>query len=135
MSQPDQKYSIKVFIFQTNPRQNEFFRVVEKTVWNFASGGTWSEVDGRNELKINNTGTSGALRLLTNKGEGCIITLSDQTACVINPQYYSKDHPNMEKQRERQLASYETADLQDHKFSFEYVVSEGDELTVRVLIA
>ncbi|KAH9167461.1 lectin [Lactarius sanguifluus] len=128
MSQPDQKYSIKVFIFQTNPRQNEFFRVVEKTVRNFASGGTWSEVDGRNELKLNGTGTSGALRLLTDKGEGCIITLGrwgdiitnlkeDQTTCVINPQYYSKDHPDMEKQRERQLASYETADLQGHKFS------------------
>ncbi|KAH9177188.1 putative lectin [Lactarius sanguifluus] len=115
---------------------------------NFASGGTWSEVDGRYELKINGTGTSGALRLLTDKGEGCIITLGykrwgdiitnfkeDQTACVINPQYYSKNHPNMEKQRERQLASYETADLQGHKFSFEYVVSEGDELTVRVIIA
>ncbi|KAH9077782.1 fungal fruit body lectin [Lactarius deliciosus] len=112
-----QKYSIKVLIFQINPHQNEFFRVVEKTVWNFAIGGTWSEVDGRNKLKINDTGTSGALCLLPDKGEGCIITLgahenmrwgdiitnlkNDQTACVINPQYYSKDHPNMEKQGEK----------------------------------
>ncbi|KAH9008986.1 fungal fruit body lectin-domain-containing protein [Lactarius hengduanensis] len=85
------------------------------------------------------------------KGEGCIITLgvhsdkrwgdiianlkNDQTACVINPQYYSKDHPNMEKQRERQLTSYQTTDLQGHKFSFEYVVSEGRDLTVHVIIA
>ncbi|KAH9171894.1 fungal fruit body lectin [Lactarius sanguifluus] len=151
MSQLGQKYSIKVLIFQTNPYQNEFFRVVEKTVWNLANGGTWSEVDGCNELEINDTGTSGALRLLSDKGQGCIITLGvhnykrwgdiitnlkqDQTACVINPQYYSKDHPNMEKQRERQLTSYETTDLQGRKFSFEYVVADGSELTVRVIIA
>ncbi|KAH9171891.1 fungal fruit body lectin [Lactarius sanguifluus] len=151
MSQVNQGYSIKVLVFQTNPQQNEFFRVVEKTVWNFANGGTWSEVDGCDILRMNGSGTSGALRLLSNKGQGCIITLGvhnykrwgdiitnlkqDQTACVINPQYYSKDHPNMEKQRERQLASYETTDLQGRKFSFEYVVDEGHELTVRVIIA
>jgi len=110
-------YQINVLIFQANPHQNEFFRVVEKTAWNFAKGGTWSDVDGCNVFKINGSGTSGALRLLSNKGEGCIITLGvhndkrwgdiipnlkdDQTVCFINPQYYSKDHPNMEKQRER----------------------------------
>ncbi|KAH9077786.1 fungal fruit body lectin [Lactarius deliciosus] len=151
MSQTNQGYSIKVLIFQTNPHQNEFFRVVEKTVWNYANGGTWSEVDGCDILRMNGSGTSGALRLLSNKGQGCIITLGvhnykrwgdiitnlkdDQTACVINPQYYSKDHPNMEKQRERQLTSFETTDLQGRKFSFEYVVSDGHDLTVRVIIA
>ncbi|KAH9045964.1 fungal fruit body lectin [Lactarius hengduanensis] len=151
MSQAKQVFSIKVLIFQTNPSQNEFFHVVEKTVWNSADGGTWSEVDGCDTLRMGDSGTSGALRLLSNKGEGCIITLgvhkdkrwgdiitnlkNDQTACVINPQYYSKDHPNMEKQRERQLTSYDTTDLQGRKFSFEYTVSEGHDLTVRVIIA
>ncbi|KAH9064520.1 fungal fruit body lectin [Lactarius vividus] len=151
MSQSDQSYSIKVLIFQTNPNRNQFFRVVEKTVWNYANGGTWGEVDGFDILRMNGSGTSGALRLLSNEGEGCIVTLGvhnykrwgdiitnlkgDQTACVINPEYYSKDHPNMEKQRERQLTSYETTDLQGRKFSFEYVEAEGHELTVRVIIA
>ncbi|KAI9428626.1 Cytolysin/lectin [Lactarius indigo] len=103
-------YQIKVLIYQTNPHQNEFFHVVEKTVWNFANGGTWSDVDGCNILRMNGSGTSGALRLLSKNGEGCIITLG-------------KDHPNMEKQRERQLTSYETTDLQPQ------------DLTVRVVIA
>jgi hypothetical protein len=143
-------YSIKVLIYQTN-LQNEYFPIVEKTVWNFANGGTWSEVDGTHILKMGGSGTSGALRLLSNKGEGCIITLgvhnykrwgdiitnlkNDQTACVINPQYYSNNFPDRVKQREAQLTTYEVNDLQGRKFSFEYVVAEGNELTVRVVIS
>ncbi|KAH9020038.1 fungal fruit body lectin-domain-containing protein [Lactarius pseudohatsudake] len=91
-------------------------------------------------VELRQCGTSGALRLLSNKGEGCIITLgvhnykrwgdiitnlkNDQTACVINPQYYSKDFPDREKQRERQLTTYAVDDLQGRKFSFEYVVAD-----------
>jgi hypothetical protein len=146
-------YSINVLIFQANPNQNEFFHVVEKTVWNFANGGTWSNVDGRHVLKMSGSGTSGALRLLSNTGKGCIITLGvhddkrwgdiipnlkdDQTACVINPQYYSMDNADRDRveQRKRQLKTYEVADFQGRKFSFEYVVTEGKDLTVRVVIA
>ena len=43
-------YSIKVFIHQTNP--NAFFRVVEKTNWKFANGGTWDEDEGYQVLKM-----------------------------------------------------------------------------------
>ncbi|KAI9464100.1 fungal fruit body lectin [Lactarius psammicola] len=144
----DHTFSIKVVIFQESP--SEFFRVVEKTVWNLANGGTWNEVDGCNVLRMNGSGTSGALRLLSDKGRGCIFTFGvhdfkrwgdiitdikdDITACVINPQYYSKDHPNMEEQREKQLTSLVINDILGYKYSFDYVVADGNELTVRVII-
>ena len=144
-------YSIKVFIYQTNPSKNTYFRVVEKTVWKYANGGTWDEVDGYHVLKMGGSGTSGSLRLLSNTGEGFVVTLgvhnykrwgdivtnltNDQTACIINPEYYSKEHPDREKQREKQLTAYEVTDLQGRKYSLEYVVAEGNDLAVRVVIA
>lgn len=143
-------YTIKVYIVQANP-QEEYFPIVEKTVWNYANGGTWSEVDGAHVLKMGGSGTSGALRLLSDKGEGCIVTLgvhnykrwgdivtnlkNNQTACVVNPQYYSNEFPDRERQREKQLATYEVNDLQGRKFSFNYTVAEGNNLVVRVDIS
>ena len=144
-------YSIEVSIYQTNPAKGTFFRVVEKTVWKYANGGTWDEVEGYHVLKMGGSGTSGSLRLLSNTGESFVVTFgvhnykrwgdivtnlkSDQTACIINPEYYSSEHPDRQKQREKQLSAYEVADLQGRKYSLEYTVSEGKDLKVRVVIA
>ena len=38
-------YSITLRVYQTNPGRG-FFHIVEKTVWHYANGGTWSEADG-----------------------------------------------------------------------------------------
>ncbi|KAI9464096.1 fungal fruit body lectin [Lactarius psammicola] len=147
----EMSYSIKVLIYQTNPSKNGYFRVVEKTVWKYANGGTWNGVDGYHVLKMGGSGTSGSLRLLSNTGESFVVTLgihnhkrwgdivtnlgNDETACVINPQYYMNDCIYRQSQRERQLAAYEVADLQGCKYSLEYIVAEGNDLTVRVVIA
>src|SRR6266702_1627246 len=144
-------YSINVLISQTNPSKNGYFRVVEQTVWKDANGGTWDEVDGYHVLKMGGSGTSGSLRLVSNTDESFIVTLgvhnykrwgdivtnltNDQTACVINPEYYSNDCPYRQRQREKQLSAYEVADLQGRKYSLEYVVADGNDLTVRVVIS
>src|SRR5258708_4060463 len=105
-------YSIKVFIYQTNP--NAFFRIVESTVWKYANGGTWDLVDGYQVLKMGGSGTSGSLRLQSSSGESFVVTLgvhnykrwgdivtnlkNGQTALTINPEYYSSAHPDRQKQ-------------------------------------
>ena len=142
-------YSIKVFVYQTNP--NAFFRIVEKTVWKYANGGTWDEVEGYQVLKMGGSGTSGSLRLQSGSGESFVVTVgvhnykrwgdivtnikNDQTALTINPEYYSSEHPNRQRQREKQLAWYNVANAQGRNFSFEYTVTKGNSLEVRIVIA
>ncbi|XDG01335.1 hypothetical protein ABKA04_000950 [Annulohypoxylon sp. FPYF3050] len=57
-------YSIKVSIFQTNPN-GPLFRIVEKGVWYYASGGEWSTSDTAPILTIVGSGTSGMLRFVS----------------------------------------------------------------------
>ncbi|KAH9171895.1 lectin [Lactarius sanguifluus] len=143
-------YSIKASVYQTNPSKNTYFRVVEKSVWKFANGGTWDEVNGYHVLKMGGSGTSGSLRLVSNTGEAFVVTLgvhnykrwgdivtnlkNDQTACTINPEYYSNEHADRQGQREKQLTAYQVADLQGRKYSLEYYVTEGNALEVRIVI-
>ena len=144
-------YKIKVFLYQTNPASGKYFRLVEDTVWKFANGGTWDEVNGYYVLKMGGSGTSGSLRFVSDAGGSFVVTLGvhnykrwgdivtnlkdDQTACIINPEYYSQDCSNREKQREKQLSTYQVADSKGVKYSFEYTVAEGNDLTVRIVIA
>ena len=94
-------YKITVRVYQTNP--NNFFRLVEQTVWKYANGGTWGESNGEYVLTMGGSGTSGTLRFVGDDGEKFIVALGvhnykrwgdivtnladDQTGVVINPQY------------------------------------------------
>ncbi|KAF8273610.1 fruit body lectin [Lactarius quietus] len=143
-------YSIKASIYQTDPGRNGYFRIVEKTVWKYANGGTWDDENGYQVLRMGGSGTSGSLRLQSNSGESFVVTLgvhnykrwgdivtnlaNDQTATTINPEYYSSAHPDREAQREKQLSAYSVANLQGRKFSLEYTVAEGNALEVRIII-
>ncbi|KAI9428630.1 lectin [Lactarius indigo] len=134
-------YSIKASVYQTNPTKNTYYRIVEKSVWKYANGGTWDEVDGYHVLKMGGSGTSGSIRFVSNTGEAFVVALrihnykrwcdivanlkTDQTACTINPEYYSNEHPDRQRQREKQLTSYEVADLQGRKCSTEYYVTRA----------
>ena len=141
-------YTITAQVYQTN--RNAFFHVVEKTVWHYANGGTWGEVDGAHVLTMGGSGTSGSLRFASDTGEKFIITLgvhnykrwgdivtnlsNDQTGVVITPQYYSNDHRDREQQREKQLATYNVNNAQGRKFEFTYTVADGNNLVVKIVI-
>ena len=51
-------YTIKVDVVQNNGR----FQLVEKTVWHYANGGRWLDVNEVHILEMGGSGTSGALR-------------------------------------------------------------------------
>jgi hypothetical protein len=138
-------YTITAQVYQTNT--NAFFRVVEQTVWQYANGGTWDEVKGAYLLTMS---SSGSLRFVSDTSENFIITLGvhnykrwgdivtnltpDQTGVIINPQYYSDQHPNREKQREAQLTTYSVKNSKGRNFSFTYTVAEGNNLVVKIVI-
>ena len=141
-------YTITVRVYQTNP--NTFFRIVEKTVWNYANGGTWLESNDREVLTMGGSGTSGSLRFVAENGENFIVTLgvhnykrwgdivtnlaNDQTGVVITPQYYDAAFPDRNAARERQLSTYSVANLKGRKFTVNYVVGEGNQLVADVII-
>ncbi len=145
-------YSIKVYIHQVTPGKGSYYHVAEKTIWKFADGGTWTEVNGCHVLKMSGSGTSGSLRIVSDAGESFIVTLgihsgnqwgdivtnlkSDQTACVVNPEYYGKEIPARGLQRGKQLVSYSVSDSKGRTYSFQYDTdSKRNDLTVRVTIA
>jgi hypothetical protein len=141
-------YTITARIYQCDT--NTSFRVVEKTVWKYANGGTWSEVDGAHVLTMGGSGTCGSLRLVSDTSESCIVTLgvhnyrrwgdivtnlsSDQTGVVIMPEYYSDEHPDKERQRWKQLTAYNVNSAGGHSFAFKYTVADGNHLEVDVVI-
>ena len=58
-------YTIEVSVVSFRP---EVSTVVEKGVWSNANGGTWTEDQGKQILRIGGSGTSGALRIKNTAG-------------------------------------------------------------------
>ena len=141
-------YAITAQVYQTNP--NTFFHIVEKTVWNYANGGTWSETDGKHTLTMGGSGTSGSLRFLADDGENFIVTLgvhnylrwgdivtnllNNETGVIINPEYYSNSYPDRDQAREAQRISYNVDNNQGRNFAFNYTVATGNNLEVDIII-
>ena len=142
-------YTITARVFRINP--NAFFRVAEKTVWHFANGGTWGEVDETHVLKMGGSGTCGSLRFVSDTtDEKFIVTLGvhnykrwgdivtnltdEETGVVITPQYYGGKHREREQQREKQLTSYSVKNAKGREISFDYIETEGKDLKVNIYI-
>ena len=68
---------------------------------------------------------------------GDIVTdlTNSQTACVITPEYYNLQDADKEKQRTSHLTVYEIANLKGRTCSYEYAVTEGYDLEVRIVIS
>jgi hypothetical protein len=138
-------YTIKLRVYQTNP--NAFFRIVEKGVWHFANGGTWSEVDDTHVLTMGGSGTSGLLRFESGneiftvtvgvhnyKRWGDIVTglATKDTGLVILPEYYT---PGIRASaRERQLADYSVRSATGRNLQVKYTVAEGNNLEANIII-
>ncbi|KAF8126742.1 lectin [Boletus edulis] len=139
-------YSITLRVYQRNPGRG-FFSVVEKTVFHFANGGTWSEANGTQILTMGGSGTSGVLRFKSDKE---LITVAvgvhnykrwcdvvtglkpEETALVINPQYYNNG-PRAYA-REKQLAEYSVTSVAGTKVEVKYTVTEGNNLQADIII-
>ena len=141
-------YTITARVYQTNP--NAHFNVVEKTVWHYANGGTWSECEGAHVLTMGGSGTCGSLRFVADTGENFIITLgvhnykrwgdivtnltNEECGVVITPQYYGNQYGDRAQQREKQLTSYNVENAKCRNFAYNYTVAEGNHLKVNIII-
>lgn len=140
-------YKITVRVYQTNP--NAFFHIVEKTVWNYANGGTWTEVDGQHVLTMGGSGTSGTLRFKSDgPGEEVVVALgvhnykrwgdivtgisNGDTGIIVNGQYYNGG--SRAYAREKQLADYSVRSASGRNFEIKYTVADGNDLHANIII-
>lgn len=142
-------YSIQVRVYQTN--NNAFFRIVEKGVWYYANGGTWSDKDGDLTLAMGGSGTSGVLRFMTTEGKEAffiamgvhnykpwvdIVTgLADNvTGVKALPEYYNDTNPTRVQSREAQRTSQSILNIDNRNISAAYKVSSGNNLELDIVI-
>ncbi|KIJ59477.1 hypothetical protein HYDPIDRAFT_33165 [Hydnomerulius pinastri MD-312] len=139
-------YTINCRVYQMNPARG-FFDLVEKTVFNYANGGTWSMSNGAHLLTMGGSGTSGTLRFMSDKGERAIIAVgvhnnkrwcdvvtgleASATGVLINPEYYNGKR---DFAREKQLADYSVTSAAGTKYEVKYTVADGNHLQCNILI-
>ncbi|KAG0614070.1 hypothetical protein M758_6G149200 [Ceratodon purpureus] len=132
-------YTVHVRVIQTEP--SSWFSVVEKTVWKYANGGTWSNCNGEHTLTMGGSGTSGALRLKNPQGEYFLVVLgihnyvrwcdivpdltSSETGVDTHPKYYAtpvnqKSHDMLGKQ----LANLEVTSAKGARIAVNYYKEE-----------
>ena len=136
-------YRITARVYQTNP--TAYFRIAEMAV---LTRGSWSVTDDEYALTMDNSGTSGTLRFLADNGENFLVALgvhnsrrwcdivtnltNEQTAVLINPQYYVAGA--RATQRERQLTTYSVRNSRGRTFTVNYTVTEGNNLRCNIVI-
>jgi len=60
-------YTVEISVFYRESAP-EFFNIVEKGIWHYANGGTWTEAAGKQILTMGGSGTSGGLRFKSASG-------------------------------------------------------------------
>ncbi|KZP10276.1 fungal fruit body lectin [Athelia psychrophila] len=135
-------YKISLRLYQTNP--DAFFHVVEQTC---LTKGHWSKVDGVMTLNMENSGTSGTVRLKSDTGEIFVIVVGvhnykrwcdivtdvkHDTGASLNPEYY--DGGRRASQREKQLSSFHLDNAKGRKCEIRYYNEEGNDLKANIIM-
>jgi hypothetical protein len=126
------------------------FTIVEKTVWHYANGGTWSDTDSIQTLRMNGSGTSGALRFTNGVGEQFLVLLGihnykrwcdivtdlepEDTGMKIQPGYYLETNPRY-AMLWKQLDQIEKKSAKGTTVDVKYVEAEGNSLVVHLTIS
>jgi len=137
-------YTITVRVYQANP--DSFFNIVEKTVWNYANGGSWGELNGQQVFTMGGSGTSGTLRFQNDSGENFIVAMgvhnykrwcdivmdlrNNQTGVTINPEYYG----DRSAVREKQLSTFEARSAVGRNVEINFTVADGNNLCANIII-
>ncbi|KAH9946727.1 lectin [Amylocystis lapponica] len=126
------------------------FFFVEKTVWYFAGGGTWSDTNGIQTLAMPGSGTSGGIRVVSSDGTEAFyvavgihnykrwcdvvtdITDSD-TSMKLHPQYYESGE--RAAIREKQLAEIERTSKKGTKIAVKYLSQQDNAFLVDIVVS
>ena len=143
-------YTIHLRINQTG---TDWFGIVEKTVWHYANGGVWTEVNGENVLTMNGSGTSGTLRFKDAAGDYVLIAMgvhnykrwcdivtdlaSSNTGVEVHPTYYQDASVAGSRSGMlwKQLDKIEKTDSKGKKFAVDFFKADGNDLYATITIS
>ncbi|KZP03459.1 lectin 2a [Athelia psychrophila] len=135
-------YKISLRVFQTNP--NAFFHIIEQTCYTKCH---WSMVDGEMILHMDNSGTSGTVRLQSDTGENFVVVvgvhnykrwcdivpdLKNDTGASLNPEYY--ENGRRAEQREKQRSSFQLDNAKGRKMEVKFHQEDGKDLKANIII-
>jgi hypothetical protein len=142
-------YSISVRVIEHSDPQH-WFRIVEKTNWHYANGGTWAECNGVHTLTMGGSGTSGMLRFMNNAGEYFLVALGvhnykrwcdivtdakcSDTGVLVHPTYYENGSPGRGEMLWKQLPRLEKTSAKGTKVTVTFTQGEGNCLQVTITI-
>ncbi|OTA80812.1 hypothetical protein M434DRAFT_86025 [Hypoxylon sp. CO27-5] len=142
-------YTIKVRVYQTNT--NAFFNIVERGIWHYANGGTWGEEKGGHKLTMDESGTSGMLRFVSEGGEEAfwvvagihksvrwvdiVTNIIREDTCVKSlPEYYNGTKPERVAAREAQRESWAATNSEGRRISAKYTNPDGPNFDLNIVI-
>ncbi|KAK2596099.1 hypothetical protein QQS21_006446 [Conoideocrella luteorostrata] len=142
-------YNIQVRIYQSDI--HNFFHVVERGVWNYANGGSWTEQDGALKLAMGGSGTSGILRFKPENGDEAFFVIAgvhnykpwvdivtglanNVTGASALPEYYNNTHAERVKAREAQRTTCSVYNVARRTISATFKSGEGHDLALDIVI-
>ena len=141
-------YTVNIKVYQQSTQK--WHTIVEKAVWNYANGGTWSESNGLQVLKMGGSGTAGTLRFVSETGDAFMVVIgvhnykpwvdvadnlkTNQTCVSLLPEYY-KSGTDQTKTRESQLTLLEKTDAKNTAITAAITKEDGKEYFVDIVIA
>jgi hypothetical protein len=142
-------YAIYVRVIQAQP--SAWLSIVEKTVWHYAEGGTWTECDDEHTLTMNGSGTSGMLRFKNPQGDYFLVALGihnykrwcdivpdaalGNTGIEIYPTYYANGTGIRREMVWKQLANVEKTTAKGVHIAVDYYKEDGNTLYATTTIA
>lgn len=140
-------YKVVIFISQRQPSA-ERFDIVEKGIWHYANGGTWTESEvGRHVLEMGGSGTSGGLRLKNSGGDQFFIvvgvhnyslwldvlpdTKDNDTTVALLPSYYQPGT----RSGIALVQSINRNNAKGRNIEFKKVSEDGNQLTCELIIS
>lgn len=139
-------YTISIRVVQSDIE--DYFVSVERTVWHYANGGTWTESNNEHLLTIGGSGTCGTLRYRSESGESFLVAVGvhnykrwvdivpdlaeAQTGELLSAEYYSGS--KRARRREKQLSHHEVTLASGRSVKVNYTVADGHNLKADLII-
>lgn len=139
-------YTVEISIFYRESAP-EFFNIVERGVWHYANGGTWTQAAGKEILTMGGSGTSGGLRFKNASGNAFFLVVGvhnyslwldvlpniedKDTTVALLPTYYQPGT----RAGITLVQSITKFDTTGRKIEFKKVNEEGRKITCSLIIS
>ena len=135
---------------RTNNDTTDSLTLVEKSIWYYGNGGTWTDREEGHILQIGSSGTSGLLRFKSTNGEIFVIAVGvhnykrwcdvlvnlkdDDTLTKLHPTYYDEKNPKYQALW-KQAPEASATSSKGKKVTVSFYVADGNSLKATLTYA